>query len=156
MPIKCPPRDFWLGQLILWLTMFFILFLVVGIANSMKDAERGDYDLSGASLPMIQGNTIVAITAPYQIEDIVLGSIIEDVIQCESGWQHTDKYGNVIRGKDGEYGICQFMPNTWAHFNEIRGTNLDITNREHQLSMISWAFSKGYQEHWTCYRNLNK
>lgn len=155
MSTKRPSRDFWLGQLIMWFTMFFILFLVVSIANSQKDAERGDYGFSEASLPMIQGNTIVAITAPY-IPTKVLGSIIEDVIECESGWQHIDKYGNVIRGDAGEYGICQFMPDTWAHFNEIRGTNLDILNEEHQLDMIDWAFEKGYQEHWTCYRNLTK
>jgi hypothetical protein len=105
-------------------------------------------------IPMVQQNTLVAITAPYIEKPVVLGSIIEDVIDCESGWQHTDKYGNIIRGDAGEYGLCQFMPGTWNHFNKIRGTNLDIYSEQDQLDMINWAFKNGYQEHWTCYINL--
>lgn len=80
-----------------------------------------------------------------------LGSLVGQVIQCESGGRQHDNEGNLIRGKANEIGIAQFKQGTWDAFNKERGTTLDITSKNDQLNMINWAFENGYQNHWSCY-----
>ena len=93
----------------------------------------------------IKGQVLATIIEP---ENIIPDSLLNKVIQCESGWD------NSARGKAGEIGLAQFMPDTWRLFNKIRNTNLDIYNENDQLEMIIWAFQNGYENHWTCYRKL--
>jgi len=98
------------------------------------------------------------INIPYIPIVITSGSIVSEVIQCESGWKHYDKNGNVKVGdthlQNHSYGICQFQIRTWETFNKERGTNLDIMSRDDQLDMIDWAFKNGKQNHWTCFRKV--
>lgn len=79
------------------------------------------------------------------IDDI---RVISDVITCESGWNQREI------GKAGEIGMGQYLPLTWAYFNKLRGTNLDIKSGSDQLDMTIWAFRNGYQCHWSCYKLL--
>ncbi len=76
------------------------------------------------------------------------------VMECESGLQQFDSKGGLLTGKAGEIGIAQFKPDTWKMMNEMRGTNLDITNPIAQVNMIDWAFGKGLQDHWSCYKQI--
>ena len=122
------------------------------MAKSLRD-EDSPQTREENTWATVQENSIVNISAPFHVKPVVLGVLMKDVIQCESGWTHTIN-GNIIRGKAGEYGICQFMPSTWKMFNLIRGTNLDIMDRDEQIDMMVWAFNNGYQNHWTCYRQL--
>jgi len=96
------------------------------------------------------------VNMPYYVRTYTLGTIIEQVIICESGGNHYDSNGEILRGKAGEWGLCQFKQKTWDMFNKERGTNLDIESKEDQLDMINWAFEKGYQYHWTCAKGLNQ
>ena len=93
---------------------------------------------------------------PYYPKTYVLGTLIKQVIQCESGGRQRDKNGDLIIGKANEIGIAQFKQETWDYFNQIRGTNLDITDKDDQLSMIIWAFKNGYVSHWSCYTKVAK
>ena len=93
-------------------------------------------------------NTLRGIINPVHIKPKVYGTIISQVIECESNWN------NNARGKAGEIGLCQFMPKTWIWFNDLRGTNLDIYSEADQISMIHWAFEQGLADHWTCFRKI--
>jgi len=147
-----PKWDFYLGMLIFAITVGFLLLCVVFITFGMKTPETGSYELTEASLTMVESNTLVAITSHYYYQPKVLGSVIENVIMCESSGRHYKSNGEILRGRSGEYGIGQFMPQTWDWFNEIRGTNLNIMCEQDQLAMMKWAFDSGYHNHWTCYR----
>lgn len=75
-------------------------------------------------------------------------SHLMQTIACESSFRQS------ARGAAGEIGLAQFMPMTWKYFNSLRGTDLDIHNIEDQLDMTAWAFSEGYQTHWSCWKNI--
>jgi len=81
-------------------------------------------------------------------KESVLSEEIIAVLKCESGLD------NSKRGKAGEIGIAQFLPSTWRAFNRERGTNLDIYSEEDQLDLMLWAWDRGYQNHWTCWKQL--
>jgi soluble lytic murein transglycosylase-like protein len=86
--------------------------------------------------------SIVTFAYKYGVEK----SSLITTLKCESG------FSNYARGKAGEIGLAQYMPSTWSYFNKIRGTNLDIYNIEDQIDMTAWAFSKGLNNHWTCWK----
>lgn len=70
------------------------------------------------------------------------------VVACESGWD------NSARGKAGEVGLAQFMPDTWRWMSGLAGFYGNIENEKDQLTLMVWAFNHGYANHWTCYRLL--
>ena len=85
----------------------------------------------------------------------VLGMLVGDtedtisfLIKCESGGNP-----NAI-GKAGEIGILQYLPSTWKYFNELRETDLDIYNSEHQIDMLKWALRNDLEFHWSCWSKL--
>lgn len=114
------------------------------------------------SLILIQGNTLEAVVPPAIVKKQVLGAfvnkenkeIIERILFCESSNRHYLKDGRVIRGKLDEIGIAQYRPKTWKWFNELRGTNLDIFNKAHQIEMLNWALENNLGKHWVCYRKI--
>ena len=131
-----PPRQILLIILIILLLAGYIIF-------RPKPAPKIETTLNECF--------IYQTRTPYYPTPQTLGAVISEVIECESGWQHY-KNGKIIKGKSGEIGICQFMPATWKMFNEERGTDLDIMDKEDQLDMIEWAFENNKQNHWTCYK----
>lgn len=76
------------------------------------------------------------------------------VLQCESGIKQYKEDGSLLIGAAGEIGIAQFKEKTWEWMNGMRGTHLDIQNPLAQINMIDWAFTNGYESHWTCYNQL--
>jgi len=136
---------------ILVILAVIIAWLISGLIFAKKTFEMGYY----GQITLNQCFTR-QVNMPYYPDIYVLGTLIEQVIQCESGGRQYDSNGNLIIGKAGEIGICQFKQKTWDMFNKERGTNLDIMSREDQLEMIVWAFNKGeeYKRHWTCYQKL--
>ena len=79
---------------------------------------------------------------------------LQDTLKCESNFSHYE-HSAVKRGKDGEWGMGQFMKGTWKWFTDIRRNEhlplLDILNPYDQIKMMEWAFGKNLQSHWTCY-----
>jgi hypothetical protein len=74
-------------------------------------------------------------------------------IKCESSfnpkaWNKNDPNG-------GSKGICQFQPGTFAYYSKLAGIeNGDIWNVDHQLQTMAYMFSKGLQNHWSCYKMI--
>ena len=93
----------------------------------------------------------MAIYPPTFVKTQVLGLILGlsnelyALAECESG------FNTEAIGKAGEIGLFQYLPSTWNWFNEIRGTDLDIYNPDHQRDMTEWAWQNDLESHWTCY-----
>lgn len=78
-----------------------------------------------------------------------LTPIQKQTLWNESGWSMYDTKGAVLRGKDGEIGVAQFMPSTWKWLiSERRKENikpilLDKMNFEHQILQFKYGWDKG-------------
>jgi len=78
-----------------------------------------------------------------------LTPIQKETLWNESGWSMYNPDGSVIRGKDGEWGVAQFMPSTWERLTELRRQEkvehilLDKLNFEDQIIMFKYGWDKG-------------
>jgi len=152
--------------MIIWFLMRGIVILgliwALGV-NSIQSNKKLHHWLKNASggevspvLALTMGNTLLPVSSLEVRKFPVYGDLIEEILLCESGNKHYNPDGTIKKGKAGEIGIAQFMPETWREFNKIRGTNLDIYNEEDQKSMIVWAFENGLQKNWSCYKKIVK
>ncbi len=71
---------------------------------------------------------------------------LEKTIQCESNWQHDG-----VWGKAGEYGLAQFMPDTFQRY--CQG---DWKNAYAQIDCMCQMWQKNQQRQWTCYNRLHE
>lgn len=73
------------------------------------------------------------------------------VVDCESRWN------NDARGRAGEIGLAQFMPQTWNWLTKKYNLeHLDIHDEYDQLYLMALAWHDGLHHHWTCYRLVEK
>lgn len=155
MPIKFPDGDFRWGQLIFWFTMLFILFLVVGLTFASKDAENGNYGELRPSLPMIQSNSIVAITAPYHIEPKTYGMIIDCLEEKESQF-NPDAFNPCDVDGRPKYGCLQFDSRTFESFCVQRyNYRDDIWDCEIQRECADDMIRDGFGFHWGTWTRCN-
>ncbi len=68
---------------------------------------------------------------------------------CESSFNQ-----NAIGDKGRAVGIFQFHKPTFDRFTKEMGEVLDYNSYQDQAKVASWAFSKGYQSHWSCYKKV--
>lgn len=71
------------------------------------------------------------------------------VISGESNYRCT-VYGD----DDKAFGIAQFHRSTFDSFSKEMGETLNYYSCENQIELMAYAFSRGWQNHWTVYRNL--
>ena len=50
------------------------------------------------------------------------------------------------------FGIFQYKKRTFEWLSEMSGIYGDIWDENTQIELTAFAFSKGYQNHWTCYK----
>ena len=91
--------------------------------------------------------TLALITRAAEKYD-VSASVLIRVAICESGFKR-----NAV-GQANEYGTFQYMEKTWEQFSKEFGRPMNIKSIEDQATLTAWAFSRGYQRHWTTYRAL--
>ena len=75
--------------------------------------------------------------------------ILWRVIECESGFDQK------ARGRAGEIGILQFLPETFKWMSELSGLKGSIYNSEDQIRLGDWAMKNHLGFHWTCFRKLS-
>lgn len=83
----------------------------------------------------------------------VSSKVLYNVIQCESGWNETAK-GDGTKGVYLAFGLAQFHEPTFKRYAKEMGEELDYKNPQHQIKVMAFAFSKGYQSAWTCWTKL--
>ena len=137
------------------LILAFITFIVVGVANGSRtpetsnESDKTSYKYQ-SSKQIIGYNSYIAPKIQFTPTP-TYGSLIENIIMCESSGRH-----NNIWGDAGEYGIAQFLPETFYWMSEISGIDGEWKNKEDQIKILKWAIRNGYGSHWTCYRKLIK
>ena len=99
-------------------------------------------------LIITQGNSVLPkYITPLKFQS--LGSLVYDIVQCESGWRQE------AIGKAGEIGLAQFLPKTFEWFKGLANRpDWDINAPEDQLEALEWGLNNGFGSHWTCWRKL--
>lgn len=108
------------------------------------------YAQAPVPLPIpLKDKPLTEIVEYFASQDNVPVNQLLDTMQCESSGQQS------ARGDGGHaYGIFQFHQPTWDAFSNKMGEQLDINSTYDQAKLAAWAFSQGYQHHWTCFSKL--
>jgi len=69
---------------------------------------------------------------------------------CES--ELNSQAFNRTDGVGGSRGIFQYQTATWNMFSQELGEELDIWSVYDQSKLTAYAFSKGRQGHWSCWK----
>ena len=104
-------------KLYLWLVAFLVAFPVYAVAPERPQTPK---------IAVLNHNTLRPITTITYRENITLGTISTDdlfgglkyktIIKCLAKYESGYRIDAI--GKAGEYGILQFMPQTFEHFCE--------------------------------------
>lgn len=131
---------YWYIALVLFVGVI-LLFLFLP-----KSVVKEEYNLS--DLMLIEENSLMAVSPIFYPGTRVYGILMNEIIECESGWEHEG-----IWGKAGEYGIAQFKERTFYWMAELANfQNANWFNKEHQLYLLEWALENNLGKHWTCYK----
>lgn len=74
------------------------------------------------------------------------------VARCESNFR--PEAINPTDGIGGSYGLFQYQKSTWKNFSSSLGEELDIWSAYDQSKLTAYAFSKGLQNHWSCFAKI--
>ena len=154
-----PPLD--LITILVWIAVLglFVLSILIWIKKPLKEYEiREQSVVYQWEVPVLQYRTLGSLIGNNLLEEYMdMPEDQKETIECESNWNHYNKYGAILRGDAGEYGIAQFMLPTWNIFKKEAGLpDLSIHSAKDQIELMSWAFEQGeeYKKHWTCWREL--
>lgn len=78
------------------------------------------------------------------------------VVNCESSYNHraVNMQDRHATGR-GSFGTAQFAKSTFESFSKKMDKEYDdVFNPEQSLDVMAWAFSKGYANHWSCFKKL--
>ena len=75
------------------------------------------------------------------------------VMNCESGGN--PKAFNPHDPNSGSYGLFQYQKSTFEQFAKEIGEVRDIWDVEAQVRLTAYAFARGRQSHWSCYKKLS-
>lgn len=95
----------------------------------------------------VQDYSIKELVSHYSSQFQVSQTKMLRVMNCESGGSMNPPGSN-----DGgrAKGLYQYHQPTWDAFSKEFGKQLDRNSAHDQVMLTAWAFSKGYDYHWTC------
>ena len=140
---------FW-GTIGWYILIIIILVSVFFIYVNQEEKNLPENDSLLERPLIIQGNSLMAVRLVYYPTYKVYGSLVEDIIYCESGGEHYNSDGTIKIGKAKEVGIAQFKIETWNWMSELSGFQGYIYDKQDQLWLLNWAIENGYIKHWTC------
>lgn len=118
-----------------------------GIAHSPDDYVYIENEDVNKPPPFVSKEKIDGWLKKYAKQYSVSYEEMKRVMLCES----TGKIDAI--GDNGKaYGLFQFWENTFNLFSKEMGESLEYKNPEDQVKLASWAFSKGKQPHWSCWK----
>ena len=76
------------------------------------------------------------------------------VVKCESGYNYKAvNMQDSHKLSQGSHGVAQFSRETFIGFaKQMHKYYTDPYNPEQALDVAAWAISKGYGNHWSCFR----
>ena len=126
----------------------------LALEENSEEVEQDDFDIQSSSGAITERETlgveaIKDLIRQYSALYAVSYEEMRRVMMCESSGK-IDAVGD--NGK--AFGLFQFHENTFKMFAKDLGEKLEWKNPEHQIKLASFAFSKGKQTHWTCWKNI--
>lgn len=82
---------------------------------------------------------------------------LQSVVNCESSYNYraVNMQDSHATGR-GSFGTAQFAKSTFESFSQKMNKEYDdVFNPEQSLDVMAWAFSKGYANHWSCFKKVN-
>tara|TARA_Y100000310_G_scaffold344555_1_gene457950 strand:+ start:6778 stop:7182 length:405 start_codon:yes stop_codon:yes gene_type:complete len=121
--------------------------------------------LLSISLTATQGGSLVPMSiipiataeAPTSADSFAGYSTLRKICTCESGLNHFDKNGDVLRGviNKSDIGICQI--NEYYHSKEISALDIDIYTEEGNISFAKHLYDRQGSAPWiwskSCWAN---
>ena len=104
---------------------------------------------TGAEAAWVTRNHVIAWVYEYAAYYGVNAQVLLAVGQCESGLQPYPR-----DGRSGEIGPFQFHPRGIWWQTPYAWMGYSPRDPEVNVAAAAWAFSRGYQYHWSCYRML--
>ena len=132
--------------------------LIYGIRDSRvsEPPPESQTELKLGTLFIEGGSAVKGVVIPSFFRPQTLASLVYDVVDCESKWNHYDKDGNILVGdKDKKYqafGIGQYQIRTFLYLSGLAGKELDWKSEADQLWLLEWAIKSGKGCLWTCYQ----
>ena len=118
--------------------------------NTERDDNLGDITaLVNTERETLGVEDIKDLIRQYSAQYAVSAEEMTRVMLCESSGKI-----NAVGDNGKAYGLFQFHENTFKMFAKDLDEELEWKNPEHQIKLASWAFSKGKQTHWTCWKNI--
>ena len=98
------------------------------------------------SMAMISGNSLVGVCQPAELKPTVLTSLVDDIIQCESGGD--PEVCNQEYGCKAGMGLFQLIPSTVKYCEEKLGRELDPFEAEDNMACGMWLINNEGTQHW--------
>lgn len=131
------------------IAILIILTIVVGFVILWDINRGGKIEPVNRELPMISENTLIGIVPPVFIRPIVYATLIDCLIQKESG-------GNpeAVGDKGLAFGILQYHRATFDHFCGKYNLTLDYKNPDHQIRLCDLMLEDDFNniKHWSVYK----
>lgn len=109
--------------------------------------------------PVIKTNWTVdevkVLVNTYADKYHVSRSVMNKVVACESQYNYKAvNWKDSHRLSNGSHGVGQFSRETFLGFAKRMDKEYynDPYNPEQALDVMAWAISKGYGNHWSCFR----
>ena len=148
--LKDPP-----DRLLFWFNVVWILMVIIliwGIAQAKVEFNKADlssteYFLKAENKYEIDlsftGDSLIARAPAYLVRGHVYGSLIERIIQCESGGDPTAQNPNSTA-----YGLCQFIDGTWDYVQDKWNMKLDRYSIYDQRYACKRLLEEENTKHW--------
>jgi len=148
-PLTDPDKVmFWF--ILVWIIS--IIALIWGISMCKEEFKKADLSLTGYFLAHTNlyetdlsfvDSSIPAQAPPYSINGRVCSTIIDRIIECESGGDPTAKNPDSTA-----YGLCQFVDGTWDYVQEKWDMKLDRKDEYDQRYACERLFREEGESHW--------
>lgn len=104
---------------------------------------REDNEIIRYSELIIESGFLRAYPNPVYFQPQILGTLMGDIIRCESGGD-----SNAKNPHSTAYGLCQFIDSTWNYVQRKWGMKLDRTNPEDQIYACERLLQEEGSIHW--------
>jgi hypothetical protein len=129
-----------------------IALLARGIAGAILSAALSFAPASGVAVPH-EFIPVATAEAPTALSPFSGYPVLKKICTCESGLNHFDKDGNVLRGNSNkdDIGICQI--NQYYHSEKPKELGLDIHTMEGNVAFAKYLYETEGTTPWNASRS---
>lgn len=130
------------------------------LSSSIQYTAKTAYATSTPQAPIvaqvqIATSTLVSIYIDQTASKMGLTDDFKSTLECESSLNPEAFNKNDPNG--GSKGVAQFQDSTFAYYAKQMGkVNADVWNYKDSIDVAAYMFSKGLQNHWSCYKIISQ